>query len=50
MHTAQFIPLATKVLCIPILYLCMHKTYRIRKNIGGSNIWRMMENIRLARF
>ena len=24
--------------------------YRLRKNIGGSNIWRMVENMRLARF
>ena len=24
--------------------------YRIRKNIGGSNIWRVVENMRLARF
>ena len=24
--------------------------YRIRKNIGGSNIWRMVENVQLARF
>ena len=24
--------------------------YRIRKNIGGSNIWRLAENVRLARF